>query len=129
MLADRHVAQLHRADVVGVHLQVAPPDVVECHVPPYEACFPIEVLRLDHEPENREDAARQLSKALSTYMGMQPLVLAIPRGGVRWVALLRMISGQIWMWCWCANWTRHLTRSLPSELLANLAKFSWRIMR
>jgi len=32
--------------------------------------------------ENREDAARQLSKALSTYMGMQPLVLAIPRGGV-----------------------------------------------
>ena len=32
--------------------------------------------------ENREDAARQLSKALSAYMGMQPLVLAIPRGGV-----------------------------------------------
>lgn len=51
VLADRHVAQLPlRADVVGVHLQVAPPDVVECHVPPYEACFQIEVLRLDHEP-------------------------------------------------------------------------------
>lgn len=32
--------------------------------------------------ENREDAARQLSKALATYQGQQPLVLAIPRGGV-----------------------------------------------
>ena len=49
VLADRHVAQLPiRADVVGVHLQVAPPDVVECHVPPYEPLFQIELLRLDH---------------------------------------------------------------------------------
>lgn len=49
VLADRHVTQLPlQADVVGVHLQVAPPDVVECHVPPYEPCFQIEVLRLDH---------------------------------------------------------------------------------
>lgn len=49
VLADRHVSQLPiRADVVGVHLQVAPPDVVECHVPPYEALFQIEILRLDH---------------------------------------------------------------------------------
>ena len=49
VLADRHVSQLPvRADVVGVHLQVAPPDVVECHVPPYESLFQIEILRLDH---------------------------------------------------------------------------------
>lgn len=49
VLADRHVSQLPiRADVVGVHLQVAPPDVVECHVPPYEPLFQIEILRLDH---------------------------------------------------------------------------------
>lgn len=48
VLADRHVAQLPiRADVVGVYLQVAPPDVVECHVPPYEPLFQIELLRLD----------------------------------------------------------------------------------
>lgn len=48
VLADRHVTQLPiRADVVGVHLQVAPPDVVECHVPPYEPIFQIELLRLD----------------------------------------------------------------------------------
>ena len=49
VLADRHVAQLPiKADVVGVHLQVAPGDVVECHVPPYEPLFQIELLRLDH---------------------------------------------------------------------------------
>ena len=49
VLADRHVAKLPiRADVVGVHLQVAALDVVECHVPPYEPLFQIELLRLDH---------------------------------------------------------------------------------
>lgn len=49
VLADRHVALLPlKADVVGVHFQVAPPDVVECHVPPFEPLFQIEVLRLDH---------------------------------------------------------------------------------
>lgn len=49
VLVDRHVAQLPiKADVVGVHLQVAPGDVVECHVPPYETKFQIELLRLDH---------------------------------------------------------------------------------
>jgi pyrimidine operon attenuation protein/uracil phosphoribosyltransferase len=49
VLADRHVAQLPiKADVVGVHLQVAPGDVVECHVPPYEPLFQIELLRLDN---------------------------------------------------------------------------------
>lgn len=48
VLVDRHVTRLPvRADVVGVHLQVAPPDVVECHVPPYEPSFQIELLRLD----------------------------------------------------------------------------------
>ena len=48
VLADRHVSQLPiRADAVGVHLQVAPADVVECHVPPYEPLFQIELLRLE----------------------------------------------------------------------------------
>jgi len=48
VLVDRHVAQLPiRADAVGVHLQVAPVDVVECHVPPYEPLFQIELLRLE----------------------------------------------------------------------------------
>ncbi len=47
VLAHRNVTQLPlQADVVGVHLQVAPGDVVECHVPPYEAQFKIELLRL-----------------------------------------------------------------------------------
>lgn len=34
-----------RADIVGVHLQVAAEDIVECNVPPYEAQLRIEVLR------------------------------------------------------------------------------------
>jgi pyrimidine operon attenuation protein/uracil phosphoribosyltransferase len=46
VLADRHVAQLPvRADIVGIHLQIAAGDVVECHVPPYESDFAIELLR------------------------------------------------------------------------------------
>lgn len=46
VLADRHVAQLPlRADVVGLHLSVAPGDVVECHVPPYEPDFSIVLVR------------------------------------------------------------------------------------
>lgn len=32
--------------------------------------------------DNREDAARQLSQMLLAYQGQQPLILAIPRGGV-----------------------------------------------
>ncbi len=49
VLAHRQVAQLPvRADVVGAHLQVAPGDVVECHVPPYEPEFKIELLRPHH---------------------------------------------------------------------------------
>lgn len=46
VLADRCVAKLPvHADIVGVSLQVAAGDVVECHVPPYEAAFRIELLR------------------------------------------------------------------------------------
>ncbi len=46
VLADRHAARLPlRADVVGLHLQVAPSDIVECNVPPYEAGFRIELLQ------------------------------------------------------------------------------------
>lgn len=46
VLVDRHVCQqpIH-ADIVGVHLQVAATDIVECNVPPYESAFCIEVLR------------------------------------------------------------------------------------
>ncbi|WDH19873.1 phosphoribosyltransferase family protein [Pseudomonas chlororaphis] len=46
VLVDRHVRQqpIH-ADIVGVHLQVAANDIVECHVPPYEMEFCIDVLR------------------------------------------------------------------------------------
>lgn len=46
VLVDRHVCQqpVH-ADIVGVHLQVAAHDIVECNVPPYEAEFCIDVLR------------------------------------------------------------------------------------
>lgn len=47
-LADRCVARLPiHADVVGVRLQVAPRDVVECNVPPYEPTFRIELLKLE----------------------------------------------------------------------------------
>lgn len=46
VLVDRCVAQLPvHADIIGVRLQVAPSDVVECNVPPYEGEFKIEVLR------------------------------------------------------------------------------------
>ncbi|AHC36043.1 phosphoribosyltransferase [Pseudomonas fluorescens] len=46
VLVDRHVCQQPiRADIVGVHLQVAADDVVECNVPPFEQAFCIEVVR------------------------------------------------------------------------------------
>lgn len=49
VLADRCCAALPvKADIVGVRLQVAPTDVVECNVPPYEDDFRIEVLRPRH---------------------------------------------------------------------------------
>lgn len=48
VLADRCVARVPViADVIGVRLQIAPGDVVECSVPPYEAEFAIDVLRPD----------------------------------------------------------------------------------
>lgn len=46
VLVDRCVcSQPVHADIVGIRLQVAPEDVIECNVPPYEAAFRIEVLR------------------------------------------------------------------------------------
>lgn len=46
VLVDRHAWQQPiRADIVGIHLQVAPRDIVECHVPPYEADFAVQVVR------------------------------------------------------------------------------------
>jgi pyrimidine operon attenuation protein/uracil phosphoribosyltransferase len=46
VLADRCVAALPiRANIVGVKLQIAAGDIVECHVPPYEDGFRIELLR------------------------------------------------------------------------------------
>ena len=46
VLADRCVAALPiRANIVGVKLQIAAGDVVECHVPPYEGELKIELLR------------------------------------------------------------------------------------
>ncbi|OYW23658.1 MAG: phosphoribosyltransferase, partial [Hydrogenophilales bacterium 12-63-5] len=35
------------SDIVGVRLDVAPPDVIECNVPPYEAGFRIDLLQPD----------------------------------------------------------------------------------
>ncbi|MCY1273840.1 Bifunctional protein PyrR [compost metagenome] len=46
VLVDRCVQTLPVfADIVGIHLQVAPEDIVECSVPPYEAEFRIELVR------------------------------------------------------------------------------------
>jgi pyrimidine operon attenuation protein/uracil phosphoribosyltransferase len=46
VLVDRGAAKLPvRTDIVGVTLNVAPPDIIECNVPPYEAEFKIDVLR------------------------------------------------------------------------------------
>jgi pyrimidine operon attenuation protein/uracil phosphoribosyltransferase len=46
VLVDRCVStQPVHADIVGIRLQVAPGDIVECHVPPYETDFRIEIVR------------------------------------------------------------------------------------
>lgn len=46
VLVDRCVARLPvRADIVGIRMQIAAGDVVECHVPPYEPDLAIELLR------------------------------------------------------------------------------------
>ena len=49
-LVDRVTARLPlHADVVGVRLGVAPPDIIECHVPPYEPDFRIELVQPDRQ--------------------------------------------------------------------------------
>lgn len=46
VLVDRGAAKLPvRTDIVGVRLDVAPTDVIECNVPPYEASFRIDLLQ------------------------------------------------------------------------------------
>lgn len=46
VLVDRCVTrQPVRADITGLRLQVAPADIIECNVPPYEEEFCIELLR------------------------------------------------------------------------------------
>jgi len=50
-LADRKVNTIPiKADIVGLDLQIAPEDVVECHVPPYEPTFEIDLLQLKASP-------------------------------------------------------------------------------
>lgn len=46
VLVDRGAAKLPvRTDIVGVRLDVAPPDIIECNVPPYEPTFKIDLLQ------------------------------------------------------------------------------------
>jgi pyrimidine operon attenuation protein/uracil phosphoribosyltransferase len=46
VLVDRGAAKLPvRTDIVGVRLDVAPPDIIECNVPPYEETFKIDLLQ------------------------------------------------------------------------------------
>lgn len=46
VLVDRGATKLPvRSDIAGVRLDVAPSDIIECNVPPYEAEFKIELLQ------------------------------------------------------------------------------------
>lgn len=46
VLVDRGVARLPvRTDIAGVRLDVAPSDIIECNVPPYEETFRIDLLQ------------------------------------------------------------------------------------
>jgi pyrimidine operon attenuation protein/uracil phosphoribosyltransferase len=46
VLVDRGAAKLPvRTDIVGMRLDVAPSDIIECHVPPYESDFRIDLLQ------------------------------------------------------------------------------------
>lgn len=46
VLVDRGAAKLPvRTDIVGVRLDVAPSDIIECNVPPYEDTFKIDLLQ------------------------------------------------------------------------------------
>ena len=48
VLVDRGAAKLPvRTDIVGVRLDVAPSDIIECHVPPYESEFRIDLQQPD----------------------------------------------------------------------------------
>ncbi len=48
VLVDRGATKLPvRCDIAGVRLDIAPGDIIECNVPPYEAEFKIELLQPD----------------------------------------------------------------------------------
>ena len=50
-LVDRGVTRLPvRTDVIGVRLDIAPTDIIECNVPPYESEFRIELLQPKTSP-------------------------------------------------------------------------------
>ncbi len=47
VLVDRGATRLPvRSDIVGMRLDVAPQDIIECHVPPYEESFRVDLLQL-----------------------------------------------------------------------------------
>lgn len=47
-LVDRKINTLPiKAEIIGIDLQIAYGDVVECHIPPYESEFQIQLLQLD----------------------------------------------------------------------------------
>lgn len=51
VLVDRCVARLPvHADVVGLRLQVAPDSIIDCHVPPYEPEFCIDLVQPEPAP-------------------------------------------------------------------------------
>lgn len=51
VLVDRCVARLPvHADVVGARLQMAPGSIIDCHVPPYESDFQIELVHPERAP-------------------------------------------------------------------------------
>lgn len=50
VLVDREAGMLPiKADIVGTRLHIAPPDVIECNIPPYEEEFKIELLQLSND--------------------------------------------------------------------------------
>ena len=52
VLVDRGANKLPvRTDITGVRLDVAPTDIIECNVPPYEPTFKIELLKLKSEAD------------------------------------------------------------------------------
>ncbi|MBZ0095969.1 MAG: phosphoribosyltransferase [Sulfuricella sp.] len=58
VLVDRGVTRLPiRADITGMRLDVAPQDIIECNVPPYEAEFRIDLLRPDITLKSKQPAA------------------------------------------------------------------------